>query len=180
MRAVLSLMLVFVCGACDEGSTELEGLYEVASWTINPDGCDVEGGPSPDGELYTHFFVRFDSFFGEEFVTAVLCTDVDECRADAAATGTFFLGAWAFDEGSDDDGWTGGRGLLDDTCSGVVEELALTGAPAAEVRIEMTAATISDGPRDGDGCELAGARALAAEQPCESLEVVVGTYLEAI
>ena len=63
LRLAAAVFTIFVaaCGGDDGESTELEGIYQLDSWTHNPDSCDGEGPASPEESSYTHFFVRFDS-----------------------------------------------------------------------------------------------------------------------
>jgi hypothetical protein len=170
------------CGGGGDDRSALEGVYTLASWTDNPTACDAEGGPSFEAGSYSHFFVRDDTFFGERIVSAVMCADLDGCRRDAADRDTLFLGDFAFGRGDDEAGWTGANAFLGgDACDGEVTELLLTGEPGATVQIRGEHKSVSGVPKDGDGfCDLDAAEAQAADQPCERLEIVAGTYLEAI
>ena len=172
------------CGGDDDGgSTDLEGIYELASWTHNPDGCDQPGPAAAEESFYTHLFVRADSFFGEEFVSAIMCDTLDECRTMAADEDTLYLGNFTFEEGSDDDGWTGRSFILSvgDTCMGSVFEFVMTGNPHASVLINQETKTVTDVPVDDMGeCVDQEAYDQAADLPCEELTVVAGIFLEAI
>jgi hypothetical protein len=189
MRNVLAIALpvlvVTACGGGDDGgSTELEGIYQLASWTHNPDSCDGEGPDAAEASFYTHFFVKFESFFGEDFVTTVFCDNIDDCRATAAEEDTIHIGNFAFDEGNDDEGWTGKSLFLtvEDTCMGPVYFATLTGDPGASVRIDEETRTVSDIPLDdsGDGCDEEAAYAQAEPLACEELTVVMGSFVEGI
>lgn len=182
--ALLFLSALGACGGDDGGSTELEGIYELASWTHNPDGCDSEGPPSFEESTYTHFFVRHDSFFGEEFVSAIPCEDLDTCRTKASDQDTLYLGNFTFDSGSDDEGWTGSSFFLsvgDASCSGSVFEAHMTGDPGAAVQIDQETKLVSDVPLDDMGdCQDQAAYDQAASMPCAELTVVMGTFVEGI
>ena len=185
LAAVLSTVTAVACGGDDDGgSTALEGIYELASWTHNPDSCDSEGPAGFEESNYTHFFVKHESFFGEAFLTAVFCSEVDVCRADAADDDTIHIGNFAFDGGDDVAGWTGGSFVLsigDTSCSGSVYQARLTGDPGASVRIDEETRTVSDVPLDDMGeCQDQVAYDQAAGLPCEELSVVMGTFLEEI
>jgi hypothetical protein len=182
--ALLFALTVLGCGGDDGASTALEGIYELASWTHNPDGCDGEGPAAFEESNYSHFFIKREAFFGEEFVTTVFCSEIDECRAQAAEEDTLHIGNFAFDSGNDDDGWTGTSAILfnDDTsCMGSVLEATLTGTPESAVRIDEEGVTVTDVPLGADdSCDDEAAYEQAAGLPCEELTVVMGTYLEGI
>ena len=170
------------CGGDDDG-TALAGIYQLSSWTHNPDGCDQEGPAAAEESFYSHFFVRQDSFFGVEFVSAVMCADLEECRTNAADTDTLFIGNFAFDGGDDDGGWTGNSSILQvgETCMGQVFESTLTGDAGSAARIERQTKSVSEVPLDEmQECDTEGAYQQAASLPCEELSVVTGGYLEAI
>ena len=184
LAAALLTTLIAACGGDDGGSTELEGIYTLESWTHNPDSCDGEGPAASEESSYTHFFVRFDSFFGEEFVAAVTCANLEECRADAADDDTLFLGGFFFDQGDDDGGWTGSSSVLsigETSCMGSVFQATLTGEAGASVRIDEETKTVSDVPLGAeDDCDNEAAYDQASDLPCEQLTVVSGTWLEGI
>lgn len=180
----LALLLVAAgCGGDDDG-TALAGIYQLSSWTHNPEGCEAEGPEAPEASLNSHFFVRQDSFFGVEFVSAVMCSDLEVCRADAADTDTIHLGGFAFDQGSDGDGWTGSTYILavgETSCSGQVYQSTLTGEAGDSVRITRESKTVADVPLAADDdCDSEAALAQADERPCEELSVVTGSFLEDI
>jgi hypothetical protein len=181
--AALVALLVFPgCGGDDESA--LQGIYELASWTSNPDSCDVEGPPSFEASAYSHFFVRQDEFFGETFVSAVMCADLEECRTNAAETDTLFLGQFSFDEGSDDSGWTGwnASGIpSDDGCDAMVNLGRLTGEPGVSVTIRQEGRPVTGVPLDGEGdCDLDVAHERAEDASCEQLVVVTGSFFESL
>lgn len=182
--ATALLCLATACGGDDGGSTDLEGIFELASWTHNPDGCDGEGPATAEESFYTHFFVRHDSFFGEEFVAAVTCEDIDTCRSMASDEDTLYLGGFAFDQGNDDDGWTGDSSVLsigETSCMGSVFQATLTGAPGESVRIDEETKTVTDVPLgDEEDCDNEAAYDQADDLPCDELTVVMGTYVEGI
>ena len=188
IRAAVALftLTAAACGGDDDGgsSTALEGIYQLASWTHNPDSCDGEGPAALEESSYSHFFVKHESFFGDEFVTTVFCSEVDDCRAEAADDDTIHIGNFAFDGGDDQAGWTGQSFVLsigDASCSGPVFEALMTGEPGASVRIDEETKTVSGVPLDDMGeCQDQVAYDQAADLPCEELTVVMGSFLEEI
>ncbi|MEZ4366028.1 MAG: hypothetical protein R2939_07045 [Kofleriaceae bacterium] len=168
------LVAVAACG----GLTEQEGIYDVATWTENPTGCDAEG-PSVAAAHAPHVFLRADSFFGQDFINVVECSDLGDCRTRAAETDTLELGGNIFDEGNDDDGWRGrivsafGSG---GTCGGTVDDGTLT-TTATGFRIEHQRRDVTFEASD---CTTEAAEAAAAAAPCSSLEVITTTLVESL
>lgn len=177
---VLAICVATAAGCGDDKLSELDGMYELDSWTDNPDSCDAEGPAALEEGNTSHFFVRNDEFFGQEFLAAVTCSDLQECRDMAAETDTLFLGGFLFDEGSDSSGWTGKSGFLGgENCDGEVQVATLTGEPGTAVTIERRSYVVTDVALDSEGeCDFDDAYAQAESQPCATLEVVRGTYLE--
>lgn len=180
---VLTLALVAGCGS-DDPSTDLAGIFEVATWTANPDSCAEEGPPAFEATNYTHFFVRMDEILGQSFISVVPCVELEECRMNAAETDTIFLGSgFILDHGSDGDGWSGTSTYIGggDTCAGTVETAVLTGESEASVEIRNEIKEVADVPLDDEGfCDSDAAKEQAEDVPCTQLEVVTGTYLESI
>lgn len=170
-------MCLVGCGS----SSDLEGVFELASWTTNAESCASDGEPALEQQEYSHFFVREDDFFGLRLMNAVMCDSLTSCRMEAADEDTFFIGNFLFDQVTED-GWTGARGYLASAdCSGVVFEAHMSGVDGESIRIEEHSKTVTDVARDSDGdCDFDAARAQAAPQPCEALTVVTGVFVEGI
>jgi hypothetical protein len=180
---VCCLTLLSACGGGDDdGGSALEGIFELESWTHNAAGCDEEGTPAFEESMYTHFFVRLDNFFGETLLNAVMCDDLDTCRTDAADTDTLFLGPFLFENGNDDDGWTGRSAILfGETCDGSVRTTVLTGEPGASIVIEQESRSVFQVGMTGEGeCDDEAAYEQAEGEECEELTVVRGSFLEDI
>jgi hypothetical protein len=185
-RTALVASLLSLAAGCGDGDafTELEGMYELASWTHNQDGCGEEGPASAEQSLHTHFFVRHDTYLGEEILDAVMCDDLDACRTMAADQDTVVDSDFLFASGNDNDGWTGASSRLstgEASCAGSVFDLRLTGDRGASVRIDEESRSVSDVPLDDTGeCQVGAEFEQASGLPCEQLTVVVGTYVEPI
>src|SRR5262245_8030913 len=93
-------------GRGDDGSA-LGGLSTIDTWTENLTGCDAEGDSILETQGSTALYLKNESFFGEDFLNGVMCTDVEDC-ATKAADDTIYLDRFAFTEGNDDDGYTAG------------------------------------------------------------------------
>jgi hypothetical protein len=185
LAVVIPVLLAAACGGDDDGGgdTALAGIYELVSWTHNPDGCDQEGPASFEQDQYTHVLVKHYSFFGEDWVSALTCADLDECHTKAADDDTVYIEHFTFDGGGDDEGWTGRSFFLavGDTCEGPVSAFSMTGEPGESIRIEEEIKTVSGVPLDDMGdCDEEAAYQQAAGLPCEELTVVSATYLEDI
>ena len=188
MRQLIAIALTTLlggagCGDGQEYDTELAGIYELTSWTHNPDGC-AEEGPEVADTSNTHFFVRSDEFLGVLFVAMSWCRGLDECRSWSANYDTVFPSGFRFDAGGDADGWTGHdtemtEGGGDGTCEGEVRRATLTGTAGRAVRIEEETMTVGGVPTDDrDLCDEELAFEKADQSPCEQLTVVTGSYFE--
>jgi len=179
MRAtILGVIAMGMLGCSDSGlSTDLEGTYTIATWTENTTGCAAEGASILAQQSDTALYIEPDSFFGQDFINAVRCTDVADCMTKQADT-TIFLGGWTFDAGSDSEGWTGGSvfaGVNGTMCEGEYTEHRLTGTAGA-IKIESRTQMTAPFPQDKDGfCDTDAAKAAAAGMPCIKLEVVTAT-----
>ena len=183
MRALGLLISVnLVCCGGGDPSTSLEGVYEISTWTENPDGCDAEGPsvlPHPFGT--THFYVKNDSFFGQDFVNVVGCEGVTDCQEEAKDV-TFDLSFFGpLLSGNDDEGWTSDES----SCSGggTIEypELLMRSEGEGALILESKVKTLDDPPKDNEGfldCEAGFAQ--VAPLPCEKLVVVRGTLVDAL
>jgi hypothetical protein len=180
----LPLFMAAACGGGDDdGGTALAGIYTLDSWTHNPDGCDGEGPAAAEQDQYSHILVKHFSFFGEDWVGALPCEDLDECHTKAADDDTVYIEHFTFDGGGDGEGWTGASFVLSvgDTCEGPVFEYVMTGDPEQAIRIEEETKTVTGVPLDDMGdCQEEAAYDQAAGLPCEELTVVTATYAEGI
>jgi len=175
--------LVLIAGCSDDGiATGHAGIYSVTSWTLNEAGCD-ELGPSIADSENAFFYVSNQSFFGSDFISATDCVDLGACQSEVADD-TINLSGYAFEAGSDADGWTGSGYFLGGgagTCSGDVFDDLLTVDAAGEARIERRTVRVENIPNDpSDGCDIDAALAMAESLPCTELETIVGTLVEAL
>jgi hypothetical protein len=178
---LLIFPLLLSCGGGD-GGTALEGVYEINSWSENPDACDAEGPsvlPHPFGT--THFYVKNENFFGQSFINVVGCEGVADCQEEAIDT-TFDLSFFGpLYSGNDDTGWRND----DSSCGGggTIEYPELLMRPEAEgpLMLESRIKTLDDPPRDDEDfldCEAGFAQ--VAPLPCEKLVVVRGTLVDTL
>jgi len=164
------------CGG-DGGITDLEGIYTIASWTVNSQGCDAEG-PSVAATRQPFAYIKGETFLGAEFVNVVTCDSVAVCEDKARDGDTIHLGGFTFDRGSDSAGWTerSAFGFMRDiACEGQLFDGTLTSPAAGQIRIEERTSQPATYPPDMGECTDEGAEAAAANQPCAELEVVTLT-----
>ena len=184
LRLSLGCFVVAALAACGGGggsSSAFDGIYTLDSWTQNQTSCDTPGGPAPFGSDNTHFFVRRDEFFGETVVNAIMCEDLETCRQKGNDRETIYIGQFYFEDGNDTDGWTANISyLFPPDCDGTVGRVKLTGTPGTSVTIRKEEVTVTGVGMDGEDCDEQAAEEQAADKPCESLELVEGTFLEAL
>ncbi len=183
MRALgLLVILNLACCGGDGATTSFEGVYEISTWTENPDACDAEGPsvlPAPFGT--THFYVKNDSFFGQSFINVVGCDSVAECQEKAMEVFFDLSFFGPLFTGNDDDGWRND----DSSCGGggTIEypELLMRSDSEGAIVLEAQIKTLDDPPEDDEGfldCEAGFAQ--VAPLPCEKLVVVRGSLVDAL
>jgi hypothetical protein len=178
-RSILVPFLALFLFACGDSGTAAEGIYQIASWTENVDSCDSEGASIAEDNSNTFLYVENAEFFGQEFINVATCPDLETCRSEAEDD-TINLGGFAFESGSDSDGWTSSGYFLSgqDTCGGEVFEDRLLVTDDG-VTIERRAKIVEGIPLDSDGfCDGDAAEAMAKSLPCARLEVLQGTLQE--
>ena len=172
------LALLAALVGCGGLSSDLEGIYEIGTWTQNPDACDVEGPSILEQQSQTLFYVRVENFLGQKFLNASLCDDLANCQSEAGSD-TINLNGWAFDGGDDSNGWTGATvfaGGSGTECTGQVTDHLMTSSGPDTVLIESRTRETLPFPVDSDGfCDTDQARAAAEGQPCITFEVVTAT-----
>lgn len=182
MRHLGVVSLALALAACGgDGQSDFVGIWEPTAWTDNPTACDSPGTSVLEGR--TGFFAVLDQkFFGQRFLSAVSCDDLEECRGLFGDENTLHIGNYTFDRGSDDDGWKGTTTYAfadqDDTCTGEVLAHTMRDDGGALV-IETIRTEVSGVPLDADGfCDTDEAEALAADAPCTGYEVVTMSRVE--
>lgn len=179
-------MILGVAAVCSVGcggglSTDLEGIYNISTWTKNTTACDAEGASILDQQGEKSLYIEPQSIFGTEFINAVTCADLADCKMKRDSS-TIELGGWTFEHGSDDKGWTGATvfaGVNGSECQGTYIAHRMTPMGASGMRIESRTQETAPFPTDSDGfCNTDKAEAAAAGMPCVTLEVVTGTIVE--
>lgn len=172
--------LVSAASGCGGGlDTSLEGVYSLTTWTENTGGCAAEGASVLDQHSDTAAYVKVESFFGHEFLNVVTCADEGACATEAASD-TLNFGSWAFESGSDGDGWTGTSSFASGdptTCTGAQSKVTMTHPTATTIRIEVrTNQPVTFPPNDAGECTTDDAERLSADAACGTLEVVTATF----
>lgn len=179
-RIAAALGLGLALAACGGGiSTDLEGIYEIETWTSNTAGCETEGMSVLASQSQQRFYLRSESYFGADFLNVALCTTDTACATEAAAGGIEFDG-WAFEDGSDGAGWRGtftDAGVVDGECQGPVSDDVLRSPAAGTLRIESKFRESRTFAPDGEGfCDSDDAIAAASGEPCVRFDVVTATF----
>ena len=180
MRITCLLLTTIVAGCGGGGGgTSHEGIYSVTTWTRNSTACDVEG-TSVAAMNEPFFYVKNESFFGEDFVNVNGCADVSDCKTQANDNDTIHIGMFAFEEGDDKNGWKTRSAFafeVSGQCQGGVTESVLT-ISGSSFRIEQKHFdAVPFPPSTGeDECPDEKVEQAAAGQPCNELEVVTATF----
>lgn len=167
-------------GACGGDLTALEGIYEVSEWTENESGCDSPGESILADQTEKLLYLRAENFFGVEFLNAVPCANLEECREEAADE-TISLNGFAFEDGSDSSGWRGTGHFISgsDTCSGEVFEDTLESLDDDSLLLTRRSVAVEGVPLDSDGfCDGDAAEEMAETLPCTRLEQIRAVLAE--
>lgn len=166
-------------------ATEVEGIYTVDSYTRNEEACAAEGASVLE-ELEERFLVvTVREALGQQYVSAVSCADVADCRAKAAADeyAAQYMANFTRAEGEGlagtqvSTGWSGSEG---DLCTAPERlELSLVKVGDEGLRLETRTTVGDDYPADSDGfCTTDGGAAATKGKPCAQLEVLTATFSE--
>jgi hypothetical protein len=182
MRITLLGLLLIGCGGGSGGGTSFEGIFKVDTWTQNRMACDVEG-PSVVANHEPLFYVKNESFLGQSFVNVNGCEDVTICKTEANDKDTIHIGSFAFEEGSDSEGWTTHSAFafeVQGSCDGSVTDTTMT-ITKTSIRIEQRRVdALPFPPSTGeDECPDDKVEMAAMGQPCKELEVVTATFDQA-
>jgi hypothetical protein len=172
------LVLAALAGCGGDSGSALEGIYVIVDWTENTAACS--DGPSIFPQAETAMYIKNENFLGTKFLNGMLCADVAECEELAGDDETIHLGGYYFEEGNDEDGWTGGSffGTTDDqgNCMGDFFEYVLQGTNQGVV-IETRTIPVDGFPEDEDGfCDYQDAKDAAEGRACTALEVVTADF----
>lgn len=181
MRSAIATAVLFAAGCGDAREpTALEGVYQLVSWTHNPDGCEEEGPADPKQDMYSHFVIR-DFYDDHGAINFIPCETIESCRAEAHEDQDLVDSYYSFNDGSEEDGWHHRYYELyyGDPCDGLVFDDFLTGEPRASARIEEETRMVSEIPPVGDDeCDRDAAFEQADSLPCDQQTVIQGTYVE--
>lgn len=199
-------MLVSLSGAlsllaCSSGSDDgaaagvtnasaFEGIYQLSAASENDTDCSTPGA-SKLTQLRDQFFVITGSeLFGQKYVTLNSCSSVGDCQAKRAAqlANQAYQIEYTFTLSSSSssttlNGFEAGTGTGQGTqCVGrTYADHVLTVAADHSVHLESRTKKLADKPQSDGFCEVEPAKAKqeAASQPCSSLEVFDGNFVQA-
>jgi hypothetical protein len=172
MKKRLIAIVMVTAAACggDETLTELDGVYEVASWKTNAEGCDV---PGPEDEFRPAFlFVRGEQFV-DDLVRVAACTTLDECLLRGRDTTLRADTQFELQEGSDAAGWLGveiSASSAGANCN-ATRRLTTMVETATGLEISQRDSDISY-PRLGETCSEAEAEQKTVGAPCVRSQLV--------
>jgi len=196
LGCAIALATVACGGENDEDSTgggvsaQLDGIYALSDITRNDAGCVAEGGSVLTEYSDTHFVIcTVTSPFA--YTTVAPCSDVAACHSlvDTIRSHSPFSADWITTLGyTDDAGLPRGHqvgtgfGTADGTCTERTIVDTNTSQPAAgTVRLESRTYALPDAPQDSEGfCVAESQEPTPDESACTSLEVITGTFVEAL
>ena len=201
--AILGASVLFFAAGCSSSSSDSSnglsaadaagflGIYQMTSYGENMAGCDVAGVSSLDARGNGYFLITDETLFGRYLVTIVSCSSVSDCQAkrpevtsgdfytndypftlNSAASATMLTGV-AADSGSPTGSMCAGRSFSD---------YNLLMNADHSVHFESRTKNLADKPKGGDYCAVlvADAEREAANQPCATITVLDGTFVQAM
>ena len=193
LGGALSLL---ACGSDDGANASIanasafEGIYQLSAASENDTDCSAPGA-SKLSQLRDQFFVITGSeLFGQTYLMLNSCGGVSDCQAKRAAQlanqpyqieYTFTLSSSS--NSTTLNGFEAGTGTSQGTqCVGrTYADHVLTVAADHSVHLESRTKKLADKPQNAGFCEVEPAKAKqeAASQPCSSLEVFDGSFVQA-
>lgn len=189
-RFGFGLLALLGLGACGGGgelgelASEMEGIYQVSAYTRNEAAC-APGGESVLGQDGFVFVVR-QELFGQDFVSAMSCSSITDCRDKHARLEAGELFGVDFSFAVSQVGVNGtliGQGASSGFSEGelcVEGELTTTtfALDGDTLLVEQTITLANDYPADGGFCTTAGAQAAAEGNACSQMETLTATFVE--
>lgn len=187
-------MLLMMWLACAEEKTQdtqedtpslvaPEGIFPISTYHYNENGCDDAGADRRSEIEDRYMFFQHGEFFGQEYISAYGCADLDGCAAieDAIANQEgFLLGlSYTFSEERDDGTLVGitqstGFSSFDGTCTQPTRKEPTLTYTDNGIEIYVEIFTGDDYQEDEDGFCTTDAAAIACENAaCSSVEKVV-------
>ena len=160
-----------------------EGIFPVLTYHYNDSGCDDVGADRLSEIADRYMFFQHGEFFGQEYISAYGCADLDDCTAIEEAIANqegFLLGLnYTFSEERDDGSLAGitqstGFSSSEGICTNPTrEEISLTYTDnGIEIYVEIFEG--EDYEEDEDGFCTTDAAAIACENAsCSAVEQVV-------
>jgi hypothetical protein len=167
------------------------GIYQMTSYGANMTACDPAGVSSLDARGNGYFLITDETLFGRYLVTIVSCSSVSDCQAKRpeVTSGDFYTNDYPFtlngaanattltgvaaDSGAPNGSMCTGRSFSD---------YSLVMDADHSVHFESRTKNLADKPNQGDYCAVlvADAEREAASQPCATLTVLDGTFVQAM
>lgn len=187
LLAPLCLPSLVGCGDDESAYADYVGIYRVESATRNEDGCQAEG---PDAQAALLGEDRFllateQAFFFVPLLSVRACGSLEACREEAGESEPISFSSFNMAFGSEDGrspetATASGGSAVDGVCdTTLAESVAERSGDRLVIRTKIR--EVSGFAVDSEGfCGIDEARAAAANQPCERLEVITARFVEAL
>lgn len=184
----LSLMACTSHGASefDQVASELEGIYQVQSYTRNEQACSPGGEDRLGDDRFAAAFTG--EVFGIQFLEVVSCASPADCRDKVAAarSNQAYQLEFSFtvsELGANGELLGGGAstGFAD---NGVCRDAEITATTLvladSALRLEQAITVAPDFPTADGVCSTRAAQDAAADRTCSELEVLTATFFESL
>jgi hypothetical protein len=169
--------------------SELEGVYQIQTYTHNEQSCTEEGQSVLEQRTERFLFVVSSFLLGQPYLMAASCASVDDCKGklararamEASLTEFSFSFTTAIDDHTfggraADTGSSGGGAFCTDS---KVNDHTLSRAADKSIRIEDKITLVGDHPKDSDGsCSSDGTLAAAVGKSCSQLDALTAQFIE--
>ena len=202
-RWVLGLSMVWLSMACSSSGGDssgglsaaardsFAGIYQTTNYSKNSAGCDASGVSTLDTLQDKYFLIVGSQVFGENIVSIVSCQSVSDCQSKRASvtSGGFYSSFYSYTLSSSVNATTlaafeATTGFADGTtCTGrTYADHTLTLNADHSVHLESRTKNLADKPMQDGFCEVEPAQSKqeAANTPCAELDVLDGTFVQAM
>jgi hypothetical protein len=204
-RWILGLSVAWLSVACSSSSSggdssgglsasagdSFAGIYQTTTYSKNSSGCDAPGASMLDTLQDKYFLIVGSQVFGENIVNVVSCQSVSDCQSKRTlviAEGLYSF-AYSYTLSSSVNattlaGFEATTGFGDGTvCTGrTYSDHTLTLNPDHSVHLESRTKNLADMPMQDGFCDVQPAQSKqeAASLPCAELDVLDGTFVQAM
>ena len=191
-------LFAVACGGSSDGggssvdATGFVGIYQATSYTENAASCDAPGASilSPTKDPY--FVITTAEYLNQKVATLISCSSVADCQdkrarqaADQGYSSDYMYTLSSTTNATTLAGFSAGSGSSEgaNTCTGrTYSDHTLSVAADHGVHLESRTKKLADKPMEDGYCVVRPAESEqeAAKVPCASLEVLDGTFVQAM